>query len=415
MRPLSVYLDSSDFSVLSNAERASAEAPGVLPALQRWIHAGEIECFFSGAHLTEMAPLQATYANAAVSRSAILVALCGRNTMIAHDRLFSMEVRVALGLTTAPVEAMDREGYWFPEGAAELSPVTQLEHELSIKKTIGEIYSSRADRRRAQKRVMKGGKPRPEVQAQLLLAARHGALNEILETIPMRPDAARVLARYIVGDASGAEATAAFESSLRDPSWMVQWFYKHCEALSPFVSWARGPGRQLAGKMMKLWELVQLARANPLLDEKAVAEIYGPSKWAERQELLLAETANRFAAKESAGATLAVQQIDRHCPGLSAAIRSLFSAWQSITFERPRKPKPSDFVDALHAAYAPYVDVFRADGFMAAYIARQANPYGTHVVPKLSELPHAIERRLAQPRMENTGLVAALGNEERAK
>jgi hypothetical protein len=385
---------------MSNAERADAEAPGVLASLQRWIKSGHIECFFSGAHLTEMAPLEAMYADAAVSRAAVLISLCGRNTMIAHDRLFAREVRVALGLMTSPVEAMDREGYWFPEGAAELSPVTQLEHELSIKKTIAEIYASRADRRRAQKRVMKGGKPRPEVQSQLRLAARQGPLNEILETIPMRPDAARVLARYIVGDASAEEATAAFEASLRDPSWMMQWFYKHHEALSPFVSWARGPARDMVDKIMKLWELVQEARVNPLLDEKAIAEIYGPPKWAERQEQLLMGAGNRFAEKESAGAKLTVQQIDRHCPGLSAAVRSLFSAWQSITFERPRKPKPSDFVDALHAAYAPYVDVFRADGFMAGYIARHASPHGTLVVPKLSELPPAIESRLAQTRIE---------------
>lgn len=396
MRPLSVYLDSSDFSVLSNTERANAEAAGVLPALQGWIDAGKIECFFSGAHLTEMAPLQSAYADAAVSRSAILVNLCGRNTMIAHDRLFSREVRVALGLTSAPVEAIDKEGYWFPEGSDELSPVTQLEHELSLKKTIAEIYSSRADRRRAQKRVMKGGKPRPDVQAKLLLGARQGPLNEILKTIPMRPDAARVLARYIVGDASAKEATAAFEASLRDPSWMMQWFYKHHDALSPFVSWARGPAREMTEKMMKLWELVQEARANSLFDEKAIAEMYGPAKWSERQEQLLAGVANRFAGRERAGAALTVQQIDRQCPGLSAAVRSLFSAWQSITFERPRKPKPSDFVDALHAAYAPYVDVFRADGFMAAYIAGQVRPYRTLVVPKLSELPHAIESRLTQ-------------------
>jgi hypothetical protein len=108
---------------------------------------------------------------------------------------------------------------------------------------------------------------------------------------------------------------------------------------------------------------------------------------------MLVGIANRFGEGLKPSAKLDIALVDTHCPGISTAIRSLHSAWRSITFENPRKPKESDFVDALHAAYAPYVDVFRADGFMANHVAKQVARFGTTVVPKLSSLPEVLRQR----------------------
>jgi hypothetical protein len=56
--------------------------------------------------------------------------------------------------------------------------------------------------------------------------------------------------------------------------------------------------------------------------------------------------------------------------------------------------KPSDFADALHAFYAPYVSIFRADNYMAPHIAKHVKQYGTRVVPKLRDLPGEIAAAL---------------------
>ncbi len=66
--------------------------------------------------------------------------------------------------------------------------------------------------------------------------------------------------------------------------------------------------------------------------------------------------------------------------------------WINIADASP--PKPSDFPDALHAINAPYMDIFRADSFIAPYIARHSQRYGTRVVPKLSGLLPAIQAAL---------------------
>lgn len=315
--------------------------------------------------------------------------------MVHHETLFSSEVSAALGLSSVVSDRSDRGGKWFPDGIAELSPATAVDHLRSIQNSIAETLpdASRAQRRQVQRKLAKGGKLRSAMRDSLVREAKEGDLREILELYPMRPEAARVLARYVAGDASAADATAAFESCLRDPRWMMQWFEKHHDKLTPFVAWARGPAAQIAGKVLDLARLVESARTNPHLTEEFRASMYGPAAWEELQANMLVGIANKFCEGLKANAKLDIVLIDKCCPGLSVAIRSLHSAWRSITFENQRKPKESDFVDALHAAYAPYVDVFRADGFMANYVSKHVERFGTTVVPKLSSLPDILERR----------------------
>jgi hypothetical protein len=398
--PVRLYLDSSDYSVLSDPVRAAREAPGVLDQLRRHIEAGELECFFSAAHLTEMAPVAPRYSDAALRRADMLIELCGRNAMIHIERLFDSEVKAALRIATPVRDPIDREGGWFPVGIAEMSPVTAADEVRYAVDAIKDALpmSSRAQRRQAKRMLVKSGQLRPPVKHAIKASAQEGDLSAILKIYPMRPEDARVLVRYIAGDATPEEATHAFESSLRDPRWMMRWFEQHHENLSPFVAWARGPAAEVTASVMALARLVDAARSNPLLTEDVRAALYGPAKWRAMESRMVLGLANRFAAKLGDKYTVDEDAIGNECPGLSTAIRALYSAWRSITFEQQRSPKPSDVVDALHASYAPYVDLFRADVFMSQYIAPHVKQFGTVVIPKLSELPSAVIARLDQAR-----------------
>lgn len=86
--------------------------------------------------------------------------------------------------------------------------------------------------------------------------------------------------------------------------------------------------------------------------------------------------------------------IENGCPGLSVGVKSLYTAWWTVTGRMPRRAKLSDFPDALHAMYAPYVDIFRVDSFMAPFIDRYARKFGTRVVPKLMSLISPIQAAL---------------------
>lgn len=87
--------------------------------------------------------------------------------------------------------------------------------------------------------------------------------------------------------------------------------------------------------------------------------------------------------------------VDKLAPSLVTCIRVLHSStWNSIG-EYARQPKKSDWLDCLHAMYAPYVDIFRTDSYMAPIIQEHSKKYGTTVVSKLDKLTEAIEARIA--------------------
>lgn len=83
-------------------------------------------------------------------------------------------------------------------------------------------------------------------------------------------------------------------------------------------------------------------------------------------------------------------------------LRTLLAASRDVTTMKPRVPMVSDFADGVHSVYAPYVDVFRTDAYMAPHVERHARRFGVAVVPKLAKLPSVIEERLARRASQNS-------------
>ena len=180
---------------------------------------------------------------------------------------------------------------------------------------------------------------------------------------------------------------------------MMQWFQKHHAQLSPFIEWTRAPAASMIANLSEMTRhAAELHQTDQTLGTTLAKDMLSPSKWAIQQEGILSRIATRM-AKELLGESsevLTAKLVDERCPGLSVGIRSLHSAWWTTTSRTPRQAKLSDFPDALHAMYAPYVDVFRADSFMAPYIAKLATKFGTTVVAKLADLSNAIQVALAK-------------------
>ena len=397
MRALRVYLDSSDFSVLSDPGRAESEAPGVLVRLRELVASNQTTCHFSGTHLSEMAPVDALYVDAAERRGALVAELCGRNALISQDRLFAEELRNAHELTETRPQVYSSNGDWFPQGIANVSPVGASRLAKGIAEVIGDLGLNRKARRLAERKALKRGKPRADLHAAVVTNARSGSIDEILEKYPMRPQDARVLARYAVGDANADEAQKAFLESLRDPRWMMAWFRSNHAKLTPFIEWTRKPAASMIASLDEMAKHAALLRAGDAFLGTSVADdLLSSSRWKSWQDELLVRIASRMSEILVAQKLPLLQAItiDKACPGLSVGVRSLHSALWALTATKPRRPKLSDFPDALHAIYAPYVDIFRADSFMAPHIRSQVRRFGTLVVPKLTELLPAIDAAL---------------------
>lgn len=397
MRPLRIFLDSNDYSILSDRDRLTPEIQETLDYLLSLVDSGQVKCYFSGSILSEMAPLKADYASAAQGRADVLVRLCGKNALVSQERLFANELAHASGFPARISSVYSEIGEWFPEGAADLLPISPAEHAQALDRVLKEESLNRLQRREAKRRLSKHGKPRGDVMAAMAAQARTQPLDELLRKFPMKPNDARVLSRYVAGDATPEEATSALASSLSDPRWMMEWFSQHHETLTPFIEWTRKPAATMLPTLVLLAEHAKSIRAmDKEIGTNLSHEFLSSVAWRKRQDDLLVSLAMQMSAEflTTETTSLSVKLVDQNCPGLSVAIRSLCSAWATSTTEKPREPKLSDFPDALHAAYAPYVDIFRADSFMAPHIEKQSSRFPVTIVSKLARIRPAIDSAL---------------------
>lgn len=384
-----VYLDSSDYSVLSEP-KLDAKRTGLKEKLLQLNDRTDVMFAFSGVHISEMSPVAQHHADAAIRRTNLLALLCRRNAMISFDRLIRAELERLVTRSATPVAAIDTDGQWFPEFGSLISPLNDLNIEAVAQQQAEEAAMNRKARRMLKSAmVSKKGGFRSNFEK------LHGRMDyrELTDKIPMRPRDARVLQRYILGRATRAEADAAFLESLRDPSYMMQWFAEHHDDLGAVGEWVRRPARDLLATMQSHFNEIRGRLSKMSLEErdKTLSTISG-AHWTKLQNTGLLEIVNRLIRSFLPGEPGCddVVLVDKYCPGLSTCLRTLFSSVRNSFGVNPRTMSGSDFVDALHAMYVPYVSFFRADRYMAPIIRPHAERFGTRVVGELDEMVDAV-------------------------
>lgn len=398
MFPLNVYLDSSDFSRLSDPKEVKELFP-ILEKLQDWISDGKIICSYSAIHLSEMAPIKVDYAYSANRRSDLLASLCGRNAMIAVDALFEDELKYAQELSSQKPIAYSSAGDWFPGRIASIDITDGLtvkdQVATEVTNTIQNSGLNRAARRQKQRELLRNGKLRAGYKASMVSRIRDGVgINEILDQYPMRLEDAQILGRYVVGDVSKHDAQEAFLASLRDPKWMMRWFEKNHDKLCPLIEWTRSPALSIQAQLEKTMEELSTFRQNASKQELAAFQRQAEYFQNEFLVGVCRRMSNALIGQTSD--SLILERIAANCPGLTCGLKTMYSVAQTMMGKSPRPPSPSDFQDGLHAVYAPYVDIFRADAFIAPHVEKYTKGSGIRVVSKLQNLPNVIQEELAK-------------------
>lgn len=181
---------------------------------------------------------------------------------------------------------------------------------------------------------------------------------------------------------------------------MMKWFTTNHAISSPIADIVRKPGRELGEGIRKLVDAsIQWAstlRENGLDSDPTGRHGEISRRWMEMQGKQLVTIVRSAAdAQNLILGAITPEDVDKRCPGISATVRALYSsAWENVAGSRKEEPSDSQPVDALHAMYAPYVRVFRADRFMAPHIQKQVNRYGTIVVPRLAQLVGVLESEI---------------------
>ncbi len=387
--PIVVYLDSSDYSVLSDPKRP-LKVEDTRKRLVELAASPRVLFAFSGIHISEMAPLQPRYTPAASARTDLMVELCNRNTFLSHDTLIKLEIGHLFSRNDAPVDALTQDGTWFPDIGKIITPSQFIDTAAVINETGAEMGLNRKSRRLLKSKASRHGKFRPN----FVDGVGGFDLSAVLDRYPMRPQDAQVIANYLQGKATATEADGAFLQSLRDPRWMMRWFHEHSDRLGAIGNWARGPAENLTlgfSKMIDAGNLVIEMEQSHGVDSGV--GFLSSARWHAQSEELTVSVVNRLLQSFHPGSPACndARTINRYCPGISSLVRVALSSLRNSFGPTPRKLARSDFVDAMHAMYAPYCNVFRSDRYMAPIVAGEVEDYGTVVAGTLERVPSAIE------------------------
>jgi len=398
---ITCYLDSQDYSALTDPKLDAPDRRQIKATLLHLAHTKQVRFAFSAAAVCESVSLTAEATHLAELKAELLSELCGPNALVSFDRLVEAEVNALACRSGPPTDMFDPNGRWFPEILLDDDPQQYWERIRQIaEEEMRGMGLSRQQRRAQSRALVKNGKPRSALRVHLTQQEPGSLLAELLKKYPMRPEYAEVMERYALGRASEKDFSEALMNSLTDPRWMMKWFTTQHSISSPIANMVRKPGRELGQAMRSLAEVSRqwvTALRNADLDANPTGK-HGliTSRWDKLVGQQLIAIIRRMASMTGIKLDeFEVGDVGTYCPGVSTGVRSMYSSlWENVGGGRKEEPSDSQPVDAMHAFYAPYVTVFRADRFMAPHIQRQVRNVGTIVVPRLSQLVGTLEKQL---------------------
>lgn len=394
MLPIRCYLDSQDYSVLTDPKSSFSDSQRVRDRLTQLSRSGDAKFFFSAVVVSEITPLSEASCNPAELRSSLLSELCAANTLPPPDQMIKMELS-ALKLRQPPSHSVvEYGGYWFPK--IDIEQIFEKERSSLVQHTSDALKAqpmTRSQRRATTRSISKHSKPKPAFYALLRNQSPGLFARSIIDRYPMPRRSAESIAAYMLDQGPREEAQAAFENTLNDPQWMMMWFTKD-QSLAPFISeMVRAPGRKLATHLRTLVEDARVALARDALHQK-----FPRHTWNEICKSSILGTIEMMGRRLGFNVEcVSFEDARTYCPGVTTFMQSILSScWENVGGSRRSLPADSQPVDAMHALYAPYVDIFRADRQMAPHVQSSVEQYGTLVVSRLSKLIDTIESQIAK-------------------
>jgi hypothetical protein len=222
----------------------------------------------------------------------------------------------------------------------------------------------------------------------------------LINQYPLSPAAIEKLGRYLAGNESRHSALQALKDSFSDLEWFSDWYAKRWDKASPFSETLRRAGNTLTKTMNDITERSGALYASQMTDGIPVPKIEGAMRRA--LEDALEQAPEKIARNFSAGLEIDPSQlVGKYSWTMTPAIRTMATVMFNVvrlTAFLPggkRAPRSSDVGDVFHSLYIPFVDIFRADGFVSNAISDSKLPFATTIVGNLRQLLPAIERRLA--------------------
>lgn len=383
-RPIQIYLDSSDYSVLSDKKRETPELLHIKSELIKWSESKLVEFRYSQISINEAAPTKKEDIENAKNRISLIYKLCGKSTLCDPITLIEKELNNSSAERLELSQILKDNGYWFPE----LDNIAMPNSKINIQEEITKIGLNRKQRRQISKNTSKN------------LQENMGKLEieTLTKQVPVTASVARLTRKYLAGKVNSDTLKAALADSFSDITLFSNFYETHWNEASSTSSWIRIQGEVLNNSFKNSIHLLNELYNEYQSDEAAKKEFKKEIK--KTQKLLEDEFPDLALEKlsKAVNTTNEWKATRDSAPGIYGVFQIFIDKIKKATSEpsKPPQSKPSDLGDLFHCLYLPYVDIFRTDGEMAETIRRGKNSPQTTVVAKLSGLLDAIERMTSE-------------------
>lgn len=379
--PAQVYLDSSDFSALTDSRRDAEWRTGMLSRLHDGTASGAIQCRFSAVHIVEGSPTSIDLTEPGVGRLRLIRELCGRHALRYFTSLAEEELRAGVAQASLKAERVHvDDGRWMPgldDFAADLEKDKQA--------FVEQIKRLPRDQRR--KLLTKDGKG-VNLEVGREEAARQA--RKLGNKYPGFERCVPVFRKFFMGGCAARAVEEEFLRPMADPDEFSTVYLANFERMQRLVGWLRELGAQnvesFTALRARLWTI-----APTWTDDERSTQ--AGKHYNEFREGLLCGRNERI-IRGLLGEDCSFEPFSNLDEAASAAPTYFAFADAFMTAvsrsllppEHPRKLKRSDFGDAAHAAYIPHVDYFRCDAAMADCFREIGRRFQTVLVPSLDEL-----------------------------
>lgn len=393
IKPLVVYLDSSDISLLSNPHTRTNELISIESSLFDLQTKGLIEFRFSQIHIIEAAPKDEFSVEFARERLNYIHKLCNKKCLVSYVDILEHEVlRLSESYEDKEIEFYNDESKWYPK--------LETSDSINLKSICEEIIKEQPDRKK--KRILKRklftnvGEVRKEVISGYNYLSPV-FIKEIMDKYPITQEEATSCIDALFKGTSENQLYEILEKSFSEINRLPQWYELHWDRIIPISSYLRDIGFSLRSSTERLYlesRAVYESYVLQGLDEKdinrKIKDIFSSGKdtlknglvvkMAEQMDLKIDPEKLSWSTTPSVlTATSTCYQIAHKCIYLGGASRTF---------------KASDFGDISHTFHLPHVDIFRADAFIASVLKDVNLPFNTSIVGNLNNLLDVIDNRL---------------------
>jgi|GEM_PF-3420345 len=407
--PLQIYLDSSDYSDLTRDQFADE-----LKFLTKLVDTGTIQVRYSNVTISELIHTEKKHQHYAIDRAKVLRALCRKRCLIYNDELLYRDcIRELVGQTSDfqfPNYAYDDKANWFPPRRGSLQ---SFKSELikTVTNTIREEikrHPNPAEKKLLKKRL-KGFIRNGNFTSEGMNFIKNMDLDSaIIEkfTFLNKTKPSQMIRNHLLGKITHTELENYLFENGADPANLAEFTIDQIEdGLSKF-QWLRKGGASFIDGVKELLSLVDKIESfdkehGNARSRKDIVNDYGLDFSSLRQKMLekcWADYKDDFRRHKLTYSKFKTRYEDAELgtlPSIDIAVEILPAYVEQLITKNRTKLLSSDFGDIAHAAYLPYVDIFRADRTMTHLFRNVADKYQTKVIRTLSDLVSELDKSVS--------------------